>query len=100
MNIPELYQPDGNPIDGPRTTAAEYAHQLFEMETYQRSRLTDDGLQWVDVLTEEMWRNAAAEEGERYAEAIRGGRLYRVLANDPRYRPEIDAYVRDYARAR
>jgi hypothetical protein len=33
---------------------------------------------------------------ERYSEAIRGGRLYRFLANDPRYRP-LDGWVRSYA---
>lgn len=35
---------------------------------------------------------------DRAQEARYGGRIYRVLANDPRYLAEIDAYARDWAR--
>lgn len=41
----------------------------------------------------------AETERDRAQEARHGGRAYRILANDPRYRP-LDAYARDFATMR
>lgn len=66
---PELYGPDGVPLDGPRTTAAEYA-DAGTASIY----IGDVPAWWRD------WRNAADHEGALYVEAIRGGRAMRERA--------------------
>lgn len=65
MDIPQMYGPDGVPLDGPRTTAAEMAAQLARVGIHPGAGLYP------------MYRNAAAYEGDRYIEAILGARLVR-----------------------
>lgn len=49
----------------------------------------------ADLIESDRQRSAA--ERDRAVEARYGGRLYRVFANDPRYRP-IDGWVASYVR--
>lgn len=74
----ELYQPDGRPIDGPRTTAATFAEQIAAAE----GSTPNGEIARLDMLADwtAMYRNAAAEEGERWTEARIAANAFRRIA--------------------
>lgn len=69
-----LHAPDGRPTS-PRTTAADYA---FELEAWATDYPANAALNLYPSTPYNAWRNAAAEEGALYAEAIRGARAMRA----------------------
>lgn len=86
----DLYIPDGNATDGPRDTAQEQAVTLamIRLDPPQSdAEARTDRLLWSD------YRNAAAYEGERYSEAIRGAASMRERAAVRRYGPDDDGYA-------
>lgn len=68
----ETYGPDGRPLDGPRTTAAELAEQYRASSTLHVDPITFD-----NCASYQMWRGAAFLEGDLYSEALRGANAMR-----------------------
>jgi hypothetical protein len=81
MTRPELYLPDGTPVDGPRTTAAEYSetgsalHRAFLALGWTPAEYVD--LRAAIEHTDQDYRAALDYEAERYAEALTGARAMR-----------------------